>query len=139
MRLFVDSSRNTKKLLLSWFLLLLAPSFSLEQDVLGVTPTLCDQGDSSCDPVLIEPTTVPTYVGCIKDVGQDCVNGNGVRAQAPFDPSTACPTEPIFGESGFLVDHKTVENQVRPSNVQVYYWKNLSAMSLRGLTFDLRC
>lgn len=82
------------------------------QVVLGVIPTLCEQGDNSCAPVLIEPTTVPSYVGCIKDVGKECVNGNGVRAQAPFDPSTACPTTPIYGPNGFSVDRTALEDQV---------------------------
>lgn len=93
--------------------ILLLTSQSCEgQVVLGVVPTLCEQGDNSCDPVLIEPTTVPGYVGCIKNVGEECVNGNGVRAQAPFDPSTACPTTPIYTASGFSVDRTSLEDQV---------------------------
>lgn len=95
------------------FILLFYPSVYGQDGALGVTPTLCEEGDKSCEPLLIEPTTVPSYVGCIKNVGEGCVNGNGVRAQAPFDPSTACPTTPIYGPSGFLVDRASLQDQAR--------------------------
>lgn len=78
-----------------------------------VAPTLCAQGDPSCAPVLIQPTTDPGYHDCITKVGKQCVNGNGVRAQAPFDPITACPSTPIYGASGLLVDHQSLWDQAR--------------------------
>ncbi len=103
----------TASLALHVVFMLLATSVYGQDGALGVTPTLCEEGDKSCEPLLIEPTTVPSYVGCIKNVGEGCVNGNGVRAQAPFDPSTACPTTPIYGPTGFLVDRASLQDQAR--------------------------
>ena len=62
---------------------------------------------------LIEPTTVPGYVGCIQQTGSQCVGGNNVEAQAPFDANSACPTTPLYESSGLLADAQTITNQVR--------------------------
>jgi hypothetical protein len=40
------------------------------------------------------------------------VNGNGVKAQAPFDPNAACPTTALYGQDGLLLDAETIADQV---------------------------
>ena len=80
-----------------------------------VTPTLCPAGDNTCQSVLIEPTTSPGYVGCIRRVGEKCVGGNSAVAQAPFDPSSACPLTTLYGSTGLLIDAKSIGDQVRSS------------------------
>ena len=76
--------------------------------IAGVQPSLGGQ------PVLIEPTTVPGYKDCIKNVSStQCVSGNGIRAQAPFDPSTACPSTPLYDITGQLVSNTDIANQVK--------------------------
>ena len=65
------------------------------------------------EPVLIEPTSVPGYRDCIKNVSSShCVGGNSIRAQAPFDPSTACPTAPLYDSTGQLVSDNDIASQV---------------------------
>ena len=64
-------------------------------------------------PILIEPTSVPGYRDCIKNVSSShCVGGNSIRAQAPFDPSTACPTTPLYDGTGQLVSDDIIASQV---------------------------
>ena len=76
--------------------------------IAGVQPSLGGQ------PVLIEPTTVPGYKDCIKNVSStQCVSGNGIRAQAPFDPNTACPSTPLYDITGQLVSDTDIANQVK--------------------------
>lgn len=74
------------------------------------------------DPVLIEPTSVPGYRDCIKNVSSShCVGGNSIRAQAPFDPSTACPTTPLYDSTGQLVSDDTIAAQVcNPSDTSQF-------------------
>lgn len=78
--------------------------------IAGVKPVLDDQ------PVLIQPTTVPGYKDCIKNPdATQCVGGNGIRAQAPFDVQTACPTTPMYDETGQLVSDDIIATQVLDS------------------------
>ena len=76
--------------------------------VAGVRPTLGGQ------PVLVQPTTVPGYKDCITNVtSSKCVGGNSIRAQAPFDPSTACPTDPLYDATGQLIGNDIIAAQVK--------------------------
>ena len=77
------------------------------------TPTLCPAGDDSCNSVLIEPTTSPGYVDCIRKVGSKCVGGNSAVAQAPFDPSSACPLTTLYDLTGLMIDATSIGDQVR--------------------------
>lgn len=51
-----------------------------------------------------------------------CVSGNGVRAQAPFDPNTACPPTPLYDITGQLVGNDDINSQVGLSRLsQIHF------------------
>ena len=93
-------------------------SVTVVKTVGGVTPTLCPAGDNSCQSVVIEPTS-PGYVGCVRNVGAKCVGGNSAVAQAPFDPSSACPLTTLYDTTGLLIDAKSIGDQVRTSHAML--------------------
>lgn len=62
-----------------------------------------------------------------------CVGGSSIRAQAPFDPSTACPTTPLYDSTGQLVSDDLIASQVSKILVVVVTLnQSMTYASLRG-------
>ena len=103
----METVRSARSLWVCWAATIIGQVY-VSAKVAGVKPTLGGQ------PVLVQPTTVPGYKDCITDVtSSKCVGGNSIRAQAPFDPSTACPTDPLYDATAQLVSNDIIAAQVK--------------------------
>ena len=103
----MESVRSARLLRVCWAATIVGQVYVSAQ-VAGVRPTLGGQ------PVLVQPTTVPGYKDCITNVtSSKCVGGNSIRAQAPFDSSTACPTDPLYDATGQLIGNDIIAAQVK--------------------------
>ena len=110
----METIRSARLLGVCWAATIIGQVYVSAQ-VAGVKPTLGGQ------PVLVQPTTVPGYKDCITDVtSSKCVGGNSIRAQAPFDPSTACPTDPLYDATGQLVSNDLIAAQVKAEAFMSY-------------------
>ena len=104
--LVMEAVRSARLLGVCWAAIILGQVYVSAQ-VAGVKPTLGGQ------PVLVQPTSVPGYRDCITNVtSSKCVGGNSIRAQAPFDPSTACPTDSLYDATGQLISNDIIAAQV---------------------------
>ena len=117
---FVDSRYNGKRSVFARFLgvcwaATIVGQVYVSAQVAGVKPTLGGQ------PVLVQPTTVLGYKDCITNVtSSKCVGGNSIRAQAPFDPSTACPTDALYDATGQLISNDIIAFQVKAEGLCIH-------------------
>ena len=79
----------------------------------GVTnPTICPQGDLSCNAALVQPDNDTDYVNCINSPSApDCTSANsGAAIESAASPEEACPTDSILDQG---ISEQTLETQVR--------------------------
>ena len=98
----------------------------------GVTnPTICAEGDVTCNAALVQPTNDTDYVNCINTpTAPLCTSSSsGASAESAASPEDACPTDPIL-DQGFT--QAQLEIQVMP-----YHQCRASLQTNAGLVFLL--
>ncbi|KAK9812605.1 hypothetical protein WJX72_000448 [[Myrmecia] bisecta] len=99
-----------------WALLLLACAATQAQAQFGSAAVPVPAAAPIAAPVLgesaiVQPSAKQGYVDCLTNstANPKCASGSGVRAQAPFDPLSACPDTAILGSQQAETD---IENQI---------------------------
>ena len=85
-----------------------SPSYSAA----GVSnPTICAQGDLSCNAALVQPDNDTDYINCINSPSApDCTSANsGAAIESAASPEEACPTDSILDQG---ISEQTLETQV---------------------------
>ena len=63
-------------------------------------PTICAEGDESCNAALVQPSNDTDYVNCINSpTAPLCISSNpGAATESAASPEDACPTDPILDQ-----------------------------------------
>ena len=75
-------------------------------------PTICAQGDLSCNAALVQPDNDTDYINCINSpAAPDCTSpDSGAAIESAASPEEACPTDSILDQG---ISEQTLETQVR--------------------------